>query len=218
MKRNLYHGSEIIVKKPVFGYGKPQNDYGCGFYCTTIKEHAKEWASKKTGKGYVNKYELRDDRFKILDLTKKPNNNVLFWVALLMHNRELPDDLKNNFPRELKYLEDNYLINVSDYDIVIGYRADDSYFHFPEAFVRSEITFESLNEIFLAGELGKQYVLISKRAHENIKFISYEEAFENSREDYYKRKKEVDKVFKDLLDKDRYTKGTRLRDLVMDHE
>ena len=218
MERVLYHGSEFIIEKPEYKKGNNHNDYGLGFYCTTNKELAKEWAAKRSGQGYINIYKLRDDRLKILDLTKQPFNNVLYWASLLMHNRELSSSLKNNYPRELKYLEDNYLLDVNEYDVVIGYRADDSYFHFPEAFVRSEITLESLNTIFAAGDLGKQYVLISKKAFDLIRFVDYQEAFENSKEDYYKRKGIADKVFTDLLEQDRYKKGTRLRDLVMDNE
>ena len=218
MQRTLYHGSEFIIEHPEYQKGNIHNDYGLGFYCTTNKELAKEWATKRSGKGYINIYSLRDDRLKILDLTKPPFNDVLYWVSLLMHYRESSNNLKNTYPRELKYLEDKYLLNVNDYDVVIGYRADDSYFHFPEAFVRSEITLESLNSIFTAGDLGKQYVLISKRAFDKIKFVDYQEVYEQSQEDYYKRKSGADKVFIDLLEKDRYKKGIRLRDLVMDNE
>lgn len=218
MERIIYHGSEFIIEKPEYLKGNVHNDYGLGFYCCSNKELAKEWAAKRSGRGYINRYKIRDDRLKILDLTKPPFNDVLYWVALLMHNRELSSDIRSNYPRELKYLEDRYLINVLDYDVVIGYRADDSYFRFPEAFVRSEITLDSLNKIFQAGDLGKQYVLISKRAFDLTHFLDYQEAFENSRVDYYKRKSAADKVFTDLLDEDRYSRGTRLRDLVMDYE
>lgn len=218
VNRILYHGSEFIIETPEYLKGNIHNDYGLGFYCTTNKELGKEWAARKNGKGFVNKYSLRDDKLNILDLTKPPFNDILNWVALLVYNRELSSDLKNNYPRELKYLEDNYLIDVKKYDIVIGYRADDSYFHFPEAFIRSEITLESLNTIFQAGELGKQYVLISERAFRLIKFIEYMEVSEGSKTDYYKRKKDADKIFTDLLESDRYKKGTRLRDMVMDNE
>lgn len=218
MERTLYHGSEFIIEKPEYLKGNVHNDYGLGFYCCSSKELAKEWAARKSGHGYINRYQIRDDRLKILDLTKPPYDNVLFWVALLMHNRELSSDLRSNFPRELKYLEEKYLINVQDFDVVIGYRADDSYFRFPEAFVRSEITLESLNRVFQAGELGKQYVLISERAFRLIHFLDYQEASAAGREDYYKRKNGADKVFADLLNADRYAKGVRLRDLVIDHE
>ena len=43
MIRKLYHGSSDIIEKPVYGYGKPYNDYGLGFYCTDSLEMAKEW-------------------------------------------------------------------------------------------------------------------------------------------------------------------------------
>ena len=218
MERILYHGSESIIKKPEFSKGNIHNDYGLGFYCCSNESLAKEWAARKSGFGFVNRYHLRDDHLKILDLTKPPFNDVLYWVALLMNNRELSVDIKDNYPRELKYLFDKYLIDVSNYDVVIGYRADDSYFHFPASFVRSEITLESLNEIFKAGDLGKQYVLVSKKAFELLKFIDYKVVSSVSKEDYYKRKDKADKVFADLLIKDRYSKGTRLRDLIIDYE
>ncbi|MCQ2087281.1 MAG: DUF3990 domain-containing protein [Bacilli bacterium] len=218
MKRSLYHGSTSIIEKPTFGIGNVHNDYGLGFYCTSSKDLAKEWAAKRTGSGYINHYYLRDDTLKILDLTMPPYNNVIYWVALLMNNRELSSDIKESYPRELAYLKAKYLIDVSQYDVVIGYRADDSYFQFPEAFIRSQITLESLNIIFSAGQLGKQYVLISEKAFKALKFDSFEEVFENSKRDYYSRKKEAGHKFKELLEEDRYKKGIRLIDLVRDNE
>ncbi len=218
MNRIIYHGSEFIIEKPEYSKGNVHNDYGLGFYCCSNKELAKEWAAKRSGHGYINRYKIRDDRLKILDLTKAPYDNVLYWVALLMHNRELSSDTRNNYPRELKYLEDKYLIDVSKFDIVIGYRADDSYFRFPEAFVRGEITLKSLNRIFQAGDLGKQYVLVSQRSFNLIHFLDYQEVYEKSQQDYYKRKNSADKVFVDLLNADRYSQGVRLRDLVVNYE
>lgn len=43
MKKILYHGSEKIIEKPVYGFGKAYNDYGLGFYCTEELDMAKEW-------------------------------------------------------------------------------------------------------------------------------------------------------------------------------
>ena len=218
MERTLYHGSEFIIRNPEYGKGNIHNDYGLGFYCGTSKELAREWAAKRSGRGFVNSYSIRDDNLKILDLTKPPFNNVLYWVALLANNRELSNEILNNYPRELKYLKEKYLINVDKYDVVIGYRADDSYFRFPISFIRSEITLESLNRIFLAGELGKQYVLVSKKAFSLVKFLDFEEVTEKSKENYYKRKSAADHVYQELLNEDRYSKGTRLRDLIVDYE
>ena len=218
MERTIYHGSEFIVEKPEYHKGSKYNDYGYGFYCCSSKQLGREWAARKTGSGFLNTYIIRDDNLKILDLTKPPYDNVLYWIALLVHNRVLPTDVIENCSREIKYLKDNYLINAEDWDIIIGYRADDAYFHFPEAFVNSAITLESLNTVFKAGDLGKQYVLISKHAFSLIRFVGFEEVGEEHRVSYYNRKKEADKVFSDLLEKDRYSSGTRMRDFVMDHE
>ena len=100
-----------MIKTPEFLKGNIHNDYGIGFYCTTNKELAKELAAKRSVKGYINKYNLRDDRLRILDLTKPPFNDIFYWVSLLMHNIELSSSLKNNYPRELKYLGDKYLLS-----------------------------------------------------------------------------------------------------------
>ena len=218
MERMIYHGSECIIEKPEYGKGNIHNDYGQGFYCCSYKELAKEWAARKSGHGYVNSYLIRDDRLKILDLTKPPFDNVLYWVALLMDNRELSSELKTNYPRELKYLREKYLINVKDYDVVIGYRADDAYFKFPESFVRSEITIESLNTIFKAGNLGKQYVIVSPRAFSLLQFKGFEEVGPTKKESYFERKKVADVLFYATLEADRYSKDPRMRDLVIDYE
>lgn len=218
MKRYLYHGSTSIVEKPVFGFGQVHNDYGLGFYCTSREALAREWAARKNGVGYVNVYLLRDDNLKILDLTQPPYSDVIYWVALLMHNRTISEQLKTKYSRELEYLEKNFLIDVSKYDAVIGYRADDSYFQFPESFVKSEITYESLQNIFEAGELGRQYVLISERAFRLIEFKESYEVEGEYHQSYYSRKEKADHVYKELLEKDRYSMKRRLRDEVMDHE
>lgn len=217
MKRILYHGSESIIEKPVYGFGNPYNDYGLGFYCCNNKILARQWASRKFGFGFVNEYELRDDNLKILDLTKDKNNNVLIWIALLMHNRTISKELKKDYPRELEYLENNYLIDVAKYDVVIGYRADDVYFKFPESFVRSEITIDSLTNIYKAGNLGKQYVLISNRAFKLLKYVGSFETNQEDKEKYYERKNIADKQYEQYISDDRYKIGTRLRDLVMDN-
>ena len=33
----LYHGSDHVIKRPEFGAGKKHNDYGRGFYCTSLQ-------------------------------------------------------------------------------------------------------------------------------------------------------------------------------------
>lgn len=43
MKRTIYHDSNHIIQKPLYGGRKRYNDYDTGFYCTDSLEMAKEW-------------------------------------------------------------------------------------------------------------------------------------------------------------------------------
>ncbi len=214
MKRIIYHGSDHEIKNPQYGFGKSTNDYGLGFYCSSIKALAEEWASKIIDvKGIVNKYEIIDDGLKILDLTVPPYDNPLYWLAILLHFKRLPAKLTSQCFREIEYIEKNFYIDVSKYDVVIGYRADDNYFQFPQALLRSEILISSLEEVYKLGELGKQYVLISEKAFSKVKFI---ESFESHLDSvsYVRRKEDADNSYKKLLERDRYRSGKRMIDLV----
>lgn len=212
MKRILYHGSDRIIEKPIYGYGNVHNDYGLGFYCCTNIILAKEWACRKGNFGFANKYSLRDDNLKILDLTK--DENVLAWINLLIKNRSTYEELKRNYPRELIYLEDNYNVDISGYDVIIGYRADDSYFRFPVSFLRNEISLSSLNKIYKAGELGKQYVLMSRHAFDLLHFVDYEECNPEYAKNYYKRKSIADNKYQELIVSDRYSDEDKILDLM----
>ena len=97
MERNLYHGSKTIIEKPIFGFGNIHNDYGLGFYCCGNKNLAREWAVRKNDEGILNKYTLRDDRLKIIDLTQGEYSNILIWISLLVKNRSDFMELQKNF-------------------------------------------------------------------------------------------------------------------------
>lgn len=82
----LYHGSENIIDKPLYGKGKSTNDYGKGFYCTENIELAKEWACSNGNDGYANCYELDMHGLNILWLNKPPYT-ILNWLAVLAAHR-----------------------------------------------------------------------------------------------------------------------------------
>ena len=210
----LFHGSIQEVKRPLYGISKIHNDYGPGFYCTRNIDMAKEWANRQTTSGIVNKYKLDCRNLKILDLTKY---DVLVWLSVLLHNRELDPIDKVRYELELKYLEKFY-IDTAEYDLIIGYRADDAYFRFPMLFLNNEITLKTLREIYMLGNLGTQYVLVSKRAFARIKFVSSEVVDSVYYERYRQRRDVAERRFETLRFNDRYSREDRIRDLILKND
>lgn len=213
--RTIYHGSEKKIRKPIYHYEESNrhNDYGVGFYCAQNIDMAKEWANRTTRNGFANKYLLDERGLKILDLTDKNKFSVLNWIAILIHNREISENDQIDFADALSYLE-KYYINVEEYDVIIGYRADDTYFRFPLMFVRNILTYERLEEIYLLGNLGKQYVLISEKAFKRIKFVDAIPAELVFFERYRRKKDGADNSYRELERIERASKGTRVRDLM----
>ena len=180
----LYHGSLEVVQKPQIDKGKVYNDYGRGFYCTEHLELAREWGCNEGVDGYTNQYEIETDNLNILKLAS-PEYTVLHWLALLMNNRKV----RSSAPvvkRGKEWLKEHYLIDISSYDAIVGYRADDSYFSFARSFLENGITLEQLSYAMRLGNLGEQFVIKSQKAFDEIKFISY--APVNHKEYYPKRK------------------------------
>ena len=124
----LYHGSPIRVPRPLFGVGNPYNDYGLGFYCTESLELACEWACPKARDGFANAYDLALDGLDVVDLDAEPNGTIE-WLAVLFANRQF--DVATNLMEAAKsYVAARYPAELGKADVIIGYRADDSYFSF----------------------------------------------------------------------------------------
>ena len=179
----LYHGSEQIVEVPQYGVGKKYNDYGQGFYCTESLELAKEWACPVKKDGYANRYVLSLEGLKVMYLTRG-GFYILNWMALLLQNRRF--DINNSVGSNAReYILAHFLPDISHVDVIVGYRADDSYFSFAQDFVNNTISVRDLNRAMHLGTLGEQVVLVSEKAFGQIVYDGYETA--DYREYYYKR-------------------------------
>lgn len=208
----LYHGSNEKIEKPLLGKGKIYNDYGQGFYCTEHIELAKEWSCNEGLDGFANAYEFDTSGLKILNLSSE-EYTILHWLALLMENRRF----RISTPvmrRGVQWLKEQFLIDISKYDLIIGYRADDSYFSFARAFVNNEISLKQLSYAMQLGELGEQYVLKTEKAFRQLTF-KYAELADNTI--YYARRKTRDDeartaFFKELEKED--VNGIYMRDII----
>lgn len=184
----VYHGSDHIIEKPLYNGSKRTNDYGYGFYTTKNQELAKEWACADNRDGYANCYDACFEGLSILDL-QKPEYNILNWLAILTRYRtywqsgSIAEEAK-------KYLQDNFYIDPNEYDVIIGYRADDSYFSFAQDFVSGTISLSKLSEAMRLGKLGEQVVFKSEKSFSHIKFINAETVRSDM---YYEKKVERDR-------------------------
>ena len=202
----LYHGSKYIIEKPTIKGGKPTNYYGYGFYCTENIELANEWACPDNNDGYANKYELDMTGLNILDLTM-PKYNILNWMALLLQFR-VPNGITPNDEMVREYIIKNFSIDLTKIDVIIGYRADDSYFSFARDFLKNSITVSQLSRAMELGKLGIQIVLHSEKALEQLKYI---ESTIADNETYYTKR-----YARDLKAKEDYRVTTRLTNVTKD--
>ena len=89
----LYHGSSVIVEKPILVLQQRTLDFGRGFYTTMNREQATDFAKKvsarrESEKGYVSIYEIVD-----LETLKRELNVLEFsspdydWLDFVFANR-----------------------------------------------------------------------------------------------------------------------------------
>ena len=197
----IYHGSKQIVEAPTFGLGRKNNDFGLGFYCTESVDLAKEWAVTSLSDGFANRYTLDTEALNILNLNS-PDYTILNWMAVLVNHRLF--SIKTPIARRAKqYLIQHFGVNVNAYDLITGYRADDSYFDFAEAFLNNTITVEQLSRAMKLGKLGEQIVLKSKFAFSKINY----EGFDVAEKDMYyvlrkSRDDEANQTYLDILEEE----------------
>ena len=184
---DIYHGTDHVVERPALGEGKIYNDYGRGFYCTEHVELAKEWACSSDTDGYANHYRLDLTGLSILNLNR-PEYSILNWLTILLENRKF--NVAEGLPQRAKaYLLENFKVDYKQYDVIVGYRANDSYFSYAGDFVNGTLSLSDLSEAMRLGKLGEQVVLKSKKAFEALTFV---EAIQAPRQEYFAKYKSRD--------------------------
>ena len=196
----FYYGADQLVVKPLFNYGNPSNDYGLGFYLTPSKELARLWATKFPEGGYLIEYDVDVEKLKVCQLSTIEDNDVLTWLSLLISHRFL-NSKRNINEQYINWITKNYPFDLGDYDAIIGYRADDSYFTYSYDFVKNELSLELLKEAMRIGKLGLQFVLMSENAFKHIKYVKsekiehtdeYRDFQIKTRDEYFRLKQEDD--------------------------
>lgn len=207
----IYHGSEQIIEVPTFGVGKKNNDFGLGFYCTQSNHLAKEWAVSSLRNGFSNRYTIDTEYLNILNLNS-PDYTILNWIAILVEHRLF--SIKTPVARRAKhYLIDNFSVNVNAYDVIVGYRADDSYFDYADSFLNNSISIEQLARAMRLGKLGEQVVIKSQYAFSKLNYMGFDIA---EKDIFYVLRKarddEANQLYESMLEEE--DDGLYIRDIM----
>lgn len=152
----LYHGSNVTVEKPVLVKQNRFLDFGFGFYTTTNKEQAKDFAKKvtdkrKEGTATLNIYEV--------DETKAfAECNVLSF--------DDPDEAWLDFVAQNR----QGMYSGEKYDLIYGPVANDDVYRTITLYMTVILSKEQTLEALKIRKLYNQLVFTSEKSLEYLKF------------------------------------------------
>lgn len=152
----LYHGSNVTVEKPILVSQNRFLDFGYGFYTTTNKEQAKDFAIKvtdkrKNGTATLNVYEIDEEiaftECNVLSFNE-PNED---WLDFVAQNRQ------GTYSGE-------------KYDLIYGPVANDDVYRTITLYMTGILSKEQTLEALKIRKLYNQLVFTSEKALYYIKF------------------------------------------------
>ena len=155
----LYHGSNMIVDKPQLIEQNRYLDFGYGFYTTTNKAQAENFAQKvvvrRGGKPLVNIYEIDDNIDGDLNIRRffSPDEE---WLDFVSSHR-------------------NGTYAGERYDLIIGAVANDDVYRTLQVYSSGLLTKEQAIEALKIKKLFDQYVFATDKALLQLRFMRAEE-------------------------------------------
>jgi len=163
----LFHGSNTDVSCIDLSKCSKYKDFGQGFYLTSIKQQACEWAKKitkraKTGKPTLNIYEFDDNLNDLKSITfAEPNAD---WATFIINNRN----------RDFINHSDRLSNHDCKYDFVHGLVANDDISTILETFLLGILPISELSKALIYKELNDQYSFHSTKAISHLEFLGSE--------------------------------------------
>ena len=156
----VYHGSNVRVEKPTIIISNRYLDFGYGFYTTTNKAQAENFAKKvsarRGGTALLNTYELDETVVGDLVKVKKFDGADARWLKFVADNR-------------------NRVYNGESYDLIIGAVANDDVYQTLQLYLSGLYSEEQALSALKIKKLYDQYVFASELSLKALKFISCEE-------------------------------------------
>lgn len=166
----LYHGSKSGIQGAIAPISRDSCDFGKGFYMGTDRNQPLTLiCNYPNAKIYTLSVELSE--LKILNVEVG-----IDWALLVAYNRGKMEHVKNSSIY-------NRFANLSEeYDMIVGYIANDRMFVVLDRFFNGEITDLALINSLSALKLGKQYAALTEKACQKIKILDVHELSENDRD------------------------------------
>lgn len=169
---NLYHGSTVAVRKPSLRPGRPNADFGKGFYTTSNYEQAVRWAHIKqereeAQRAVVSVYEfdetlLDNPELRIRRFTGADES----WLYFVTDCRKAASKREQNDARigtaEREQTRPKVKSRSHDYDLVLGPVANDK-------------VFTTVN-LFESGVLSAEAAILQLKAYKTYDQLSFHSA------------------------------------------
>ena len=155
----LYHGSNMTVNEPKLIEQNRYLDFGYGFYTTTNRDQAENFAQKvvvrRGGKAIVNVYEIDEDAAASLNIKRfnAPDEDWLDFVSA---------------HRNGDYVGESY-------NLIIGAVANDDVYRTLQVYSTGLLTKEQAIEALKIKKLFNQYVFATNEALAYLKFVEAKE-------------------------------------------
>lgn len=170
----LYHGSKQGIYKEIdINYSKDKNDFGKGFYCGETFEQSAMFVCDYRN-SYIYSYGFYTNNLKKYEYGIDNN-----WMITIAYYRGLLNEYSDS--AKLKKIIDK----SKGVDYIIAPIANNRMFDIIGEFVNGNITDKACNYALAALDLGKQYVLKTKKAIDNLGIFK-QYYFCNSEKEYYR--------------------------------
>lgn len=131
----------------------------------------------------------------------------LCWVAEILSHRIFKlgqsYDEASILKQRLGRFISRYKVDTSMADVIVGYRADDSYFKYASDFLKGLLFRETLDKVLYYGDLGLQVFIKSPKAFSALTKVSVEKVPTQYCVFYKKR----DDAARDSYEKNKHTPG-----------
>lgn len=156
----LYHGSTIIVDKPLVSYGRNNLDFGKGFYTTNLQSQAEKWVQRFIAlckKGIINIYNYENSNILSKCRYKKFSEYNEEWLDFILACRSGSNDYLN-------------------YDIIEGGIANDKVFNTIELYFSNLIDKSTAIQRLKFEKQNNQICFVNQKIMDEV--LHYESSYE----------------------------------------